>query len=126
MRPIRRRERVIQQKFVALVRHFLPDLLFWHTPNGEDRDPRTAIVLKSMGTTPGVPDIFFPGLALFVEFKAPGEDLSDAQAEVVTELRRLGYDVVVEDDHERAFALIEERYAASQRVTGRDSGRRRG
>lgn len=124
--PIRRRERVIQQKFVALARHFLPDLLFWHTPNGEDRDPRTAIVLASMGVEAGVPDIFVPELRLFIEFKAPGGSLSAAQVEVVTELRRLGYDVVVSDDHERAFALVEERYAALQRVNGRGSDLGRG
>lgn len=123
--PRRRPERAIQQKLVALVRHFLPDLLFWHTPNGEDRDPRTAIVLKSMGTRPGVPDLFFPELRLFVEMKAQGEGLSNEQVRIVTELRAMGYDVAIEDDHERAFALIEERYAASQRVNGRDSGRRR-
>lgn len=122
---VRRRERAIQQKFVALVHHFLPDLLIWHTPNGEDRDIRTAIVLKAMGVKPGVPDIFAPEMRLFIEFKAPGEDLSDAQALVIAELRRVGYDVVVEDDHERAFAMIEERYAALQRVNGRNSDRGR-
>jgi hypothetical protein len=124
VRPIRRRERVIQQKFVALVRHFHPSLLFWHTPNGEDRDPRTAIVLASMGVKAGVPDLFFPELRLFIEFKAPGEGLSTAQVEVVTDLRRMGYDVLIEDDHERAFALIEGRYATFQRVHGRSADRR--
>lgn len=104
---LRRPERIAQQKLVALVRHFYPDLLFWHTPNGEDRDAAVAIVLKAMGVEPGVPDLFFPTLRLFIEMKAPGGRMSESQARVREKLLLAGYIVRVYDDHEQAFAFIE-------------------
>jgi len=104
---LRRPERIAQQKLVALVRHFYPDLLFWHTPNGEDREPKVAVVLKAMGVEPGVPDLFFPTLRLFVEMKAPGQRMSESQARVREKLLLAGYIVRVYDDHEQAFAFIE-------------------
>jgi hypothetical protein len=51
------------------------DVLWWHTPNGELRDARTAAKLKAMGTLAGVPDLTFiaPGpRVVFLEVKARG------------------------------------------------------
>jgi hypothetical protein len=36
-----------------------PTVLWWHVPNGEPRDPRTAAKLKAMGILPGVADLEF-------------------------------------------------------------------
>jgi len=51
------------------------DVLFFHCPNGEIRDKRTAAKLKAMGVLPGVADLLFfwndGGLrGLFLELKA--------------------------------------------------------
>lgn len=94
-------------KFIALVHNFYPYLIVWHTPNGEDRDPRTAIVLKAMGVRAGVPDLFFPSLRLFIEMKAPGEGMSDSQQELAELLRVVGYTVVTYTGHKAAFAYLE-------------------
>ena len=54
------KETALQIQLVTMLRWCLrPDVLFWHTPNGEVRDPRTAAKLKAMGTLPGVPDLQF-------------------------------------------------------------------
>jgi hypothetical protein len=62
-----------------------PDVLWFHVPNGEIRDLRTAAKLKAMGVMPGVSDLLFFWLALdrinvlFLELKAPKKKPSDAQ-----------------------------------------------
>jgi hypothetical protein len=60
-------------------------VIFFHVPNGEERDPRVGAKLKAMGVLPGVADLIFlwkdgrwPRV-LFLELKAKGEDLSEAQ-----------------------------------------------
>ena len=70
-------------------------------PNGGKRHIRTATRLKAEGVLPGVPDLFLPYKrldfgGLWIEMKKrKGGKVSDAQAEVMTMLRRLGYDVRV-------------------------------
>lgn len=108
-RTVKRIERALQQTLVAHVRNFYPDLLFWHTPNGEDRPGGPCVILQSMGTKPGVPDLFFPTLRLFIEMKAPYGVLSPAQKQVIAVLELDGYDVRVYDSWRKAFAYIEER-----------------
>ena len=58
---------------IALLRAYArPDAVFWHTPNGEKRDRRTATKLRLMGVRAGVPDIalLFRGALHFIELKA--------------------------------------------------------
>lgn len=102
-------ERIEQMKLVALLHEFYPDLLFWHTPNGEDRNRRVAINLSRMGVRAGVPDLFFPPLALFIELKEPGGSgvLSAAQVYCHEVLRLAGYRVDVYDSHREAFCAIQ-------------------
>src|SRR6187551_2110309 len=55
-----RKEIDLHVELVAILRLVLkPTVLFWHTPNGEHRDPKTAAKLKAMGVLPGVPDLQF-------------------------------------------------------------------
>lgn len=66
----------------TLRRFCRPDWLWWHTPNGELRDPRAAAKLRAMGVRPGVPDLLLidpDGWLRCLEFKAPGGRLSDSQ-----------------------------------------------
>ena len=62
--------------------HCLPDWVWFHVPNGELRDVRTAAKLKRMGVKPGIPDFALVspyGSVRFLELKRLGEKLSDAQ-----------------------------------------------
>lgn len=36
-----------------------PDAIYWHTPNGGNRDGREAVALQEMGVKAGVPDLVF-------------------------------------------------------------------
>jgi hypothetical protein len=74
---------------IAVMRHLRlrrarSDVLFWHTPNGGQRDKRTGALLKAMGALPGVPDLIFiwpPGQILFLELKTAKGRLAPNQAE---------------------------------------------
>lgn len=60
------------------------DWLWWHTPNGEVRDPRTAAKLKAMGVRPGVPDLVLlgpDGRLHCIEIKTHDGRLSDEQSQ---------------------------------------------
>ena len=55
-----RKEIDLHVELVAILRLVLkPTVLWWHTPNGEHRDPKTAAKLKAMGVLPGVADLTF-------------------------------------------------------------------
>ena len=79
----------------------LKNLLWWHTPNGASfgKDRKRAAIqgnlLKRQGMLPGVPDLFYPSLKLFVEIKAANGKCSPAQVEVMKRLEDCGYTCVV-------------------------------
>lgn len=59
-----------------------PNLIWWHTPNGELRTGRTGVKLKRMGVIPGVPDfclVLPDGRAAFLEVKSATGRLSPEQ-----------------------------------------------
>jgi hypothetical protein len=73
-----------------------PDLLFWHTPNGEKRDIIIALKLKRMGVRPGVPDFFIPKFKLFIEFKRnKRQKLTTEQKEVKEKLQEYNYKYII-------------------------------
>lgn len=78
----------------------------WHTPNGGQRNARTAARLKLMGVKPGVPDVQLAipmgGYhGLFIELKVDGRDTTDAQDDVIAMLRERGYRAEVAAGRER-------------------------
>ena len=77
-----------QIAFVKWLNYHYPDILFWHTPNGEKRDPIVGQKLKNMGVRAGVPDLFFPTLKLFIEMKTVSGKLSVEQRKIKTLLER--------------------------------------
>lgn len=106
------------QMQIALLQHVRlrarPDVLYWHTPNGELRDKRAAAKLKAMGVLPGVADLIFiwsgPAgpLVLFLELKARGRTMTAEQkvfAETVIALRCF-YECV--DNLDAAIALLKD------------------
>jgi hypothetical protein len=83
----------------AYLRRACPEtVLFFHVPNGEKRDARTAGKLKGMGVLAGVPDFVFimpNGQAAFLELKVGTNGLSEPQIEFLNRVLacRCGYAV---------------------------------
>lgn len=116
-----------------------PDVLMWHTPNGEERDKRTAAKLKAMGVLPGVADLVFmwgfqdraPAPAdgrddhkivpaiLFLELKASGRKQSVEQSAFGLAALTMGAGYHVVDDVDEATRIIES-YGLT-RKTGRQN-----
>jgi hypothetical protein len=104
-----------------------PDVLFWHCPNGEQRDKRTAAKLKAMGVLPGVADLQFmwgrksdsgktiPAL-LFLELKAPGRKPSAEQCGFGLAVRCIGASYHVVDDVDDAMRIIDN-YGLTRKAT---------
>lgn len=83
-------ETALHMQVARYLRLALPsELVFFHVPNGELRDARTAGKLKAMGVLAGVPDftILLPqGRAGFIELKTARGALSDAQIDLRAKL----------------------------------------
>jgi hypothetical protein len=75
----------------------------YHMNNNNSIGKKRGAIAKAMGLTAGVPDTF---LALprgkyhgfYIEFKKPGEKLSDEQAEVSFQLIKVGFHFAVVDN----------------------------
>lgn len=87
-------EAALQIAVVQFLRFAMPEgLPWWHTPNGEHRDPRTAAKLKAFGTRPGVPDLLFlmpTGKLAMIELKAGAGRLTDHQKTFRDQAMELG------------------------------------
>jgi hypothetical protein len=70
---------------------------WWHTPNGEHRDPAIGAKLKRMGTKPGVPDVL-----LVIEGRLHGLELKRERGSVVSAEQR-----AMHADLQEAGAVIE-------------------
>jgi hypothetical protein len=85
-----------------------PDVIFWHTPNGEARDKRTAAKLKAMGVLPGVADLQFMWREQVLADLAPSAILTDERFRLrvlFLELKRKGgKQTETQDDFERAVS----------------------
>lgn len=86
-----------------------PELALMHAiPNGGARHAAVAAKLKAEGVRPGIPDLFLPaprGKAngLYIEIKARGGRLSDAQVGMLSALERQGYACIVAFGWEAAW-----------------------
>lgn len=74
-------ERRIHIQIADWLRQVGPECLWFHIPNGGNRNAWTGALLKRMGVKAGVSDFIFlaGGKAYFMEVKAPGGRLSRAQ-----------------------------------------------
>lgn len=117
---------------LAVVEHLRhrarPGVVWWHTPNGEHRDPRTAAKLKRMGVLAGVPDLLLltQGRLYALELKSGGGCSSAAQSAVLSLLRGSGAHCVVAWGVNEALAALEAwglltRESETPRETGRQS-----
>lgn len=110
-------------EWASLMRGRLPGIeLMYHCPNGGSRNPAEAARLKAQGVKPGVPDIFLPvprGCfhGLYIELKAPGGRLSQAQADYIAALRANGYAAGVCVGWRKAAEVIEKYYESEEGKT---------
>jgi hypothetical protein len=85
-----------QAGFVLWFRSRFPGVLILAVPNGGKRHPGTARKLKAEGVVPGVPDLYVPEWALWIEMKrAKGGRLSHDQRQVIAYLEGIGHHVIV-------------------------------
>lgn len=102
---VTRREASIERGFVAQLAKLHPEAL--------------CLKFNAPGAR-GVPDrlVLLPGgIALFIEFKAPGKAPSRLQAHQHARLRRKGFDVLVTDDIDVALWWVDERVAFYKEVS---------
>lgn len=95
-----------------------PDVLWFHCPNGELRNKRTAAKLKAMGVLPGVGDLIFIRAApwsfdclpeiLFLEIKRRGEKQSDSQLAFEPQAKACGAQYRVADSVDAAIEILEQ------------------
>lgn len=89
----------------ALLRHDLPQEIFWHVPSEGIRKPQYRMKLKAMGFRAGIPDIclMLPSEehhGVFCELKKAGESPSPDQKKLLSALTSQGYLAVVINDFE--------------------------
>jgi hypothetical protein len=89
-------------------RWIMPQWIFTHIASGEKRDQITASRLRRMGVTPGFPDLMFigPGRVCWIELKAKGGRLSEAQAAVASHLVAAGHGYLCSDSFDDVVATL--------------------
>lgn len=128
------REGQIQRSIVAWLKLVLPPECIVHACANESHLSGRAAMLatvkkKSAGQVTGFPDLlvlpFASAGALFLEVKAKGGRLSEAQKDVHSALRRLGYPVVVVrsiDDAREALIALGVGFREPGRITSAEVG----
>ena len=94
-----------------------PNVVWFHCPNGEHRNNRTAAKLKAMGVRPGVADLIFIRRApwsadclpdvLFLELKRRGQKQSDSQLAFEPDAKACGAQYRVADSVDVAIDILE-------------------
>jgi hypothetical protein len=84
------------------------DTWWTHIPNGGRRSPTEAAIFKSLGVQAGSPDLLIirAGQPLFMELKAAGRKLSQAQIECHAALQRAGAQIETVDNIDAALAFL--------------------
>jgi rhodanese-related sulfurtransferase len=85
-----------QRELVMWFRQTYPKVRILAIPNGGARSMATAARLKAEGVSPGVPDLFIPSWALWIEMKRQkGGVVSAEQKDWIAYLKGLDYEVLV-------------------------------
>jgi len=88
----------------------VPNIFFFHVPNGGQRSKIEAAILSGLGVRAGAPDLFIVanGRTYAMELKAPGRLPSTAQHEALAALERAGAITAVCDSIDMAVAILED------------------
>ena len=111
IQPVERKrtEHEEQRELVRWFRQTWPGVLIFAIPNGGQRSAATAGRMKAEGVVPGVPDLFVPACALWIEMKrAKGGVVSPEQKRMIKSLESVGYCVLVCRGADDAKAQIEQ------------------
>ena len=104
------KEITIHMQVAGVLRdHAYPYWVWFHPPNGEWRDKRTAAKLKAMGVKPGVPDFVLiapDNTVRFLELKRHGEHLSEVQQDFQTICIAHSHPYAVANSLEEALAIL--------------------
>ena len=85
-----------QRQFVSWFRQTYPDVRILAVPNGGYRSKVTAMRLRLEGLSPGVPDLFVPAWALWIEMKRQkGGSVSIEQKDWHEYLLSIGHKVLI-------------------------------
>jgi hypothetical protein len=90
------KESQIQISLIAELKlRIRPGVMYFHVPNGEERNKAIAAKLKAMGTLPGVADLIFIWMTdrikiLFLELKRRNKPLSPEQYAFALKIREAG------------------------------------
>ena len=108
-----------QKRLATMLDWMMPELVWFHVPNGGSRKKNEAIKFKKMGVKAGVHDIFIlhpigRSHGLFIEMKVGDGKLSKEQIAFSKRANSLGYPCVVCYSADEAFDVIE------QYVAGKD------
>jgi hypothetical protein len=87
-----------------------PGVVAWHCPNGGWRSKVEASILAGLGVRAGIPDVcaIKDGRAYFLELKAEGGRLSEAQERMLVDLRAAGAMATHAHSLDRALAVLEQ------------------
>jgi hypothetical protein len=85
--------------------------VWWHTPNGGERNRLDAALFKRQGVKAGIPDIlvFYRSKLYALELKADSGVVSDNQKEMLSALAREGAETGVAYGLNEALAWLEQR-----------------
>lgn len=85
-----------QRKFVSWFRQTYPGVRIFAIPNGGLRSKTTAMKLKVEGVSKGIPDLFVPAWALWIEMKRQkGGHVSLEQKDWHAYLVQIGHKVLI-------------------------------
>ena len=85
-----------QRQLVSWFRKTYPGVRIFAIPNGGMRNKTTAMKLKAEGVSPGVPDLFIPAWALWIEMKRQrGGSVSFEQKDWHAYLVSIGHKVLI-------------------------------
>jgi hypothetical protein len=86
-----------------------PDVFAFHVPNGGQRRPIEAAIMKGLGVRAGVPDLIaiHEGRCYAMELKAEGGRPTEAQLATIAAMEAAGAFCCVAEGLERALAVLE-------------------
>lgn len=85
-----------QMLFVQWFRRTYPEVRIFHVPNGGSRRASEAAKFKALGVTKGIPDLFVPAWALWIEMKRQkGGSVSIEQKDWHEYLLSIGHKVLI-------------------------------
>jgi hypothetical protein len=116
-RQVKRPEPSELQLQISLIEHLKyrarPGVVYFHVPNGEERDKRVAAKLKAMGVLPGVSDLVFVWLDdsghlhnLYLELKARKRTMSPEQLVFCDRVTDAGAQYAYVDNIDDALRLL--------------------